>query len=139
LEAQKVRILDLRKQRDEVMVLVKDVESAQRAYEAVAQRYTQSKLESQANQTNVAVLTPAEPPLEPSSPKKLLNTVLAIFLGTLLGVGAALVLELLNRRVRSRDDLQEALGVPVLAEFSAIARLRKPRFAFLRRKQFARA
>jgi polysaccharide biosynthesis transport protein len=140
VEAQKTRLIDLRKQRNEAMVLLQEVETAQKAYDAVTQRYTQSKLESQATQTNVAVLTPAEPPLEPSSPKILLNTLLAVFLGTMLGVGAALALELLNRRVRSRDDLEQVLGLQVLAEFPAIARRRKRTpSAQKRRQQLAQA
>jgi succinoglycan biosynthesis transport protein ExoP len=139
VEAQKVRILDLRKKRDEAMVLFQEVETAQKSYDAVTQRYTQSNLESQATQTNVSVLTTAEPPLEPSFPKLLLNTILAVFLGSMLAIGAALTLEMVDRRVRSSDDLKEALGLPVLAEFAPVARPRKRRFAFLRRKQFAPA
>lgn len=115
IEAHKKRILQLKEGRDEASVMQREVETAQRAYEVVSQRLTQTHLESQNTQTNVSVLTPAEPPLEPSSPKVLLNTLLAIFLGTLLGVGAALMMELLNRRVRSAQDLSEGLGVPVLA------------------------
>ena len=93
----------------------KDVENAQRAYDMVGQRLSQTSLESQTQQTNVSVLTAAEPPVKHSSPKLLLNTALAIFLGALLGVATALVLELNNRRIRSAEDLAEALGVPVLA------------------------
>lgn len=125
IEAHKKRILQLKEGRDEAMVLLREVETAQRAYELVAQRLTQTRLESQSTQSNVSVLTPAEPPLEPSSPKVLLNTLLAIFLGTLLGVGAALMMELLNRRVRSAEDLVEGLGLPVLAALDS--RNKKPR------------
>ena len=62
----------------------------------------------------MVVLTPAVAPLEPSSPKVLLNTALAIFLGSLLGVGAALVLELMDQRVRGEEDLARIPGMPVL-------------------------
>lgn len=133
VEAQKARILDMRKRRDEAMVLVQEVEAAQKAYDAVTQRYTQSSLESHANQTNVSVLTPADPPIEPSFPKLLLNTILAVFLGTLLGIGAALLRELTNRRVRSREDIEQVLRLPVLAEFSAA----QPRFFSRRRLSHA--
>lgn len=116
IESHKQRILDLKKERDEVSLLLQDMESAQRAYDAINQRYNQSSLEGAATQSNVTVLTQAAPPLTPSSPKVLLNTVLAVFLGTLLGVGAALAAELVDRRVRSAEDLQLALELPVLAE-----------------------
>lgn len=119
IDAHKARILDLKKERDEVSVLQQDVDSAQRAYEAINQRYNQSNLESNSTQTNVSVLTAATPPLEPSSPKILLNTLISIFLGTLLGVGAALMLELGDRRVRSADDLAEAIDLPLLATIAS--------------------
>jgi len=115
IESQKAKVLELNKQRDELSVLKRDVETAQRAYEAVTQRASQTKLESQTVQTNVAVLNPAVEPLEPSRPRLLLNVIVSIFLGTLLGVGVALTLELGNRRVRSAEDIVEALDLPVLA------------------------
>ena len=47
-------------------------------------------------ETNVTVLTPAAEPIEPSFPKTLLNMLIAIFLGTMLGVGAAFMFEMLR-------------------------------------------
>ncbi len=114
LARQKEKVLEIKKQRDEVTLLQRDVESAQRAYEAVNQRLTQTNLESQTQQTNIVILNPASEPIEPSSPKILLNLVLAVFLGSLLGVGLALLLETLSRRVRSADDLAMVLDAPVL-------------------------
>lgn len=116
IDVVKKRILQLKQGHGEVQLLRQEVESAQRAYEAITQRANQSTLESQSQQTNIVVLSPATEPTDPSSPKILLNTLLAVFLGTLLGVGAALALELADRRIRSRDDIEQALGLPVLAE-----------------------
>jgi chain length determinant protein EpsF len=119
LAAQKNRVLELNRQRDELNVLRRDIESAQRAFEVVSQRASQTNIESQTNQTNISVLNAAVAPADPSKPKVLLNVLVSIFLGTLLGVGLALVLELSNRRVRSAEDLAEALEVPVLGAVSS--------------------
>jgi uncharacterized protein involved in exopolysaccharide biosynthesis len=119
LAGQKARVLVLNKQRDELNVLRRDIESAQRSFEVVSQRASQSNIESQTTQTNILVLNPAVPPTEPSKPKVLLNILVSIFLGTLLGVGLALMLELANRRVRSGDDIADALGVPLLGSISS--------------------
>lgn len=119
LAAQKARVLELNKQRDELNVLRRDIESAQRAFEIVSQRASQTNIESQTNQTNIAVLNPASPPPDPSKPKVFLNTLVSIFLGGILAIGLALVLELMNRRVRSTDDLVEALELPVLGAISS--------------------
>jgi chain length determinant protein EpsF len=119
LEAQKQKILDLKAQRDQIAVFQRDVENAQRAYDLVTQRLAQTSLESQNQQTNVVVLSPAVAPLKPSSPKVLLNTALAVFLGMLLGVGAALLLELMDQRVRGEEDLTLLDGVPMLGTIPA--------------------
>jgi capsular polysaccharide biosynthesis protein len=90
------------------------VETAQRSYDQVVQRLSQTNLESQNTQTNISVLSPATEPVTASSPRVMLNSLLSVFLGTLLAVGFALVRELMDRRVRSLDDLSEGLGLPVL-------------------------
>ncbi len=114
LEAQRAQVLRMKAVRDEGSVLVREVESAQRSFDAVVARFNQSTLESQTTQSNVALLTAAEPPLEPSSPKVLLNAAVALVLGALLAVGGAVVLELMNRRVRSAQDVSATLGLPLL-------------------------
>lgn len=121
LGAQKARVLVLNKQRDELNVLRRDIESAQRTFEVLSQRASQSNIESQANQTNIAVLNPASAPTIASKPRKVLNVLISIFLGTLLGIGLALMMELTNRHVRSPQDLLEALDLPVLGSISSAA------------------
>lgn len=116
IEAQKRKVLDLKKARDEIAVLLRDVDTAKRAYEAVTNRYNQTSIEAQATRTNVSVLTPAIEPLEPSFPKSRGKTFLAAIILGIVFAGASVVgLETLDRRVRSADDLTEMLQTPVLA------------------------
>jgi succinoglycan biosynthesis transport protein ExoP len=117
--AQKARVLALNKQRDELNVYRRDVESAQRAYETVSQSASQTRLQSLTNQTNVVRLNVATAPVNPSSPRLLVNLLIAAFGGTLLGIACALLLELANRRVRSAEDLVQMLELPVLASISS--------------------
>ena len=135
IEAQKKKLLELKSQRDQLAVLMRDVDAANKAYEAVSLRFNQTSLESQSTQTNVSVLTPAAEPTEPSSPKLILNMMLSVFIGTLLGVGAALVLEMFNQRIRSADDLAEMLQLPILGVLKKQQPRGAPRrLAFWRRK-----
>jgi chain length determinant protein EpsF len=114
LEAQRTKVLAVKQQRDEISVLQREVETAQRSYDQVVARLSQTNLESQNTQTNISVLTPATEPSEPSSPKVVLNGLIAFLVGLFLAVVMALVRELLDRRVRTLDDVSEGLGVPVL-------------------------
>jgi chain length determinant protein EpsF len=119
LEAQKQRVLALKQQRDEMGVLQREVDSAQKAYDLVMTRLTQTTLESKSRQGNVALLSSAVPPTEAASPKLLLNVGLAVFIGGLLGVAVVIVHELLDRRIRSASDLGDALGAPMLVEIGS--------------------
>jgi polysaccharide biosynthesis transport protein len=119
VSAQRSRVLALNKERDELNVYRRDVEAAQRAYEGVSQSASQTRLQSLTNQTNVVRLNTATAPLQPSSPKPLINLLIAAFGGTLLGVACALLLELTNRRVRSAEDLVQILDLPVLASIAS--------------------
>ncbi|SEK26063.1 chain length determinant protein EpsF [Nitrosovibrio tenuis] len=119
MEIQKKRVLELNRQRDQVSVLKRDVEAAQRSFEGVSQRSALTRLESLAVQTNISALNPASIPTEHSRPRILRNVLISIFLGTILGVGIALILELVNRRVRSVEDLVDAMELPVLVTISS--------------------
>lgn len=114
LAAQRALVLRMKQVRDEGSVLFRDVESATRTYETLQARFNQTSLESQANQGGAYVLTEAVPPIEAAFPRLGLNIALAVFLGALLAVGAGLLLEMLDRRVRGLSDLADGLGLPVL-------------------------
>jgi polysaccharide biosynthesis transport protein len=142
MERQKNRVLELNKERDQIDILQRDVEAAQRAFEGVSHRSAQTRLESVAVQTNISILNPAFIPTEHSRPKLLLNLLISVFLGTLLGVCVALGVEFRNRRVRSLEDLVEVLDLPVLATITSAgprAPLRRLPRAFYSRKAPRRA
>ena len=114
LETQRAKVLKMKAVRDEGQVLIRDVDSAQRTYDSLMMRLNQASLESQTTQSYANVLSVAQPPAEPSSPKVVLNSALAVFVGVLLAVGVALALELSDRRIRAPEDVLAALGLPVL-------------------------
>ena len=119
-DMQKKQVLALRSQRDSMAVLQRDVETAQRAYEGVSQRSTALTLESQNTQAQVRLLSPAVEPYTPSRPKVVINILGSIFGGLLLGALAAIGLEMLNRRIRSPEDMVALAGVPVIGVLQPI-------------------
>jgi chain length determinant protein EpsF len=115
LEAQKRKVLDLKSKRDELAVYQRELDSAQRAFDLVARRLTETTVGASAGLSNVNILTPAVVPILPTRPNLLLNTLVGVFLGLFLGLVAAFTLEAAQRPLRSADDLLHAAGVPVLA------------------------
>jgi polysaccharide biosynthesis transport protein len=114
LEAQRSKVLQMKAVRDDGSLLLRDVENAQRAYDLLVQRMNQTSLESLTTQGNVSVLTQALLPSEPTSPRVVLNMLVAVFGGVLLGVAVVIIMELLDRRIRGTDDLAQVLGLPLV-------------------------
>lgn len=115
-DEQKLDIMKLKRQRDELAVRNREVETAQGAYDQAMQRATQLRLQSQLDQTSIAVLDQAVAPGSPAGLGLLLTAILALVFGSMLGAALGLLLEMIDRRIRSGDDLLHLSGIEVLAE-----------------------
>ena len=68
------------------------------------------------NVENINVVDQAVPPIEPSGPKSLQIIAFAGAAGLFLSVMFAIILEIVNVKILTREDVQEYLGVSVLAQ-----------------------
>lgn len=118
LQAQNDRVISMKDARIELAAMMRDVDNAQRSYDAVLARYMTNKIESSAKSTNVALLTPAVEPITPAQPKVGLISGLAVLIGGMLAAAVVFVLESMDRRVRTRADLETRLAVPSLGRLS---------------------
>jgi capsular exopolysaccharide synthesis family protein len=73
---------------------------------------------------NAEIVQRAELPRTPSSPKPVRNTILALILGLAIGVGLALLLDRLDRRLRDQDDAEALFARPVLGTIPESTSLR---------------
>ena len=64
---------------------------------------------------NIQIIQKVKTPEKAVSPNKALNIVIAFILGVIVGVGVALLLEFLDNTFKSKDELEKALDLPVLA------------------------
>ena len=114
VDAQRTKVLTLKETRDQGAVLQRDVDNAQKSYDLVYNRASQTNLESQNRQSNATVISQATTPTLPSSPK-VLAVLLLGFLGALgLGLATALLLEQFDKRMRTSSDAFDFLGLPVI-------------------------
>jgi non-specific protein-tyrosine kinase len=67
------------------------------------------------NLVTVSVAAPASVPVTPVSPKVLLDTLLGLFAGLLIGVGVAASFEYFDQGLHTEQDVRELLGVTCLA------------------------
>ncbi|UTE73400.1 Wzz/FepE/Etk N-terminal domain-containing protein [Rossellomorea marisflavi] len=74
------------------------------------------------NVDNVTILTKADvgQKQSPVKPKPLLNIAIAMVVGLMIGVGISFLLEFLDNTIKTEQDVEKVLGVPVLGSIAKI-------------------
>jgi succinoglycan biosynthesis transport protein ExoP len=88
-----------------------------REYRSYLERVQSARILSDMNQagiSNLSVVQRPTLPYKPARPRRLLMLALALFAGFACGLGASLVLELLDDRISLPEQIEEATGLPVL-------------------------
>lgn len=102
-----------------VSVQSKDAALASNVANAISKTFSDD-IPKLMNVDNVKVLSVSGIPTVPVSPNILLNTAIAAVVGFLLGVGLAFLREVLDRRIRTEEQVQQLLDLPVLGSIPDI-------------------
>ncbi len=98
-------------------------------YMLVSTRLKEAEITGAAGDPTVRIADSASVPNQPIRPRPLINMVLALVLGGLLGITASLARELGDRTVRSRADVLSACGRPLLGSFPRVLPNQRARIA----------
>jgi capsular exopolysaccharide synthesis family protein len=107
-------VLAERGNRIQYNILQREVDTNRSLYDALLQRYKEIGVAGGIGTNTVSVVDRAEVPGAPSSPNLMLNLLIALALGAIAGMGAALALEFLNDTIKTPDDVREKLRLPSL-------------------------
>ena len=98
--------------------LQEEVESADRLYQTWLDQATSTQIakavQSGAVGNQLVLLEAAKLPIAPFAPDKKRIIFLSVFMGIVLGLGAAVVMEYLDLTLKSVDEIEMVLGVPIL-------------------------
>jgi len=94
--------------------LQRDADSNQQLYEAVLKRLKETGVTGGLETNNVSVIEEAIIPRFPIRPRKAVNLLIAVVVGLLIGVGTALTIEYFDTTVKTPDDVERYLGLPVI-------------------------
>jgi len=98
----------------QAMSLQREKDSLDELQGTVLKRLKETGLTSALTATNIRVAEPATVPVGPIRPRTMLIWNLSAICGVILGIGVAFLSESLDTRVRSSDEIERALGVPIL-------------------------
>lgn len=92
----------------------RDADVAQEIYVMLAKRLEEAKVAEVMVPNEVQVIDEATLPERPIKPRKLLTLVIAAIFGVLAGSGYAVAKALMYRKIRSSEDVEQYLQLPVL-------------------------
>jgi succinoglycan biosynthesis transport protein ExoP len=110
----KAEALNLNEKFIQYGVLTREVETNKQLYDALIKNIKEQSVTEEIRNVNVWVVEKAERPQSPVKPKKSLNILLGIIVGLFGGVGLAFFFEYLDNTIKSPDEVETRLGVPVL-------------------------
>jgi capsular exopolysaccharide synthesis family protein len=94
--------------------LLREASNAAELYTLLLKRHNESGLQQDNRANNIRILDKARVPSAPVSPNLKNVIVLGIALSLFLGIGLAFVLDLLDRTVKTQEDIEQVMGSPVL-------------------------
>ncbi|MXP27034.1 polysaccharide biosynthesis tyrosine autokinase [Altererythrobacter indicus] len=95
-------------------VLKREAETNRSLYDTLLERYNSLNASAGAASNNVSIVDRAEVPSKPSSPKLTLNLALAFVFGVAAAAVFVFLREYLDDIIRSPDDVERKLGLPLL-------------------------
>jgi capsular exopolysaccharide synthesis family protein len=102
-------------------VLEREVVSNQQIFDSLLQRAKELGIAGEFKTTNVRFVDHAEVPQIPVAPRRFQLLLVAMVLGTVLGLGTAFALERLDGRIKSPGEIPAQLGLPYLGLIPEIA------------------
>jgi len=95
-------------------VLTRDKDTQTALFDNITRQMRDAAVSKESAPTEVVLNEPAELPLSPAKPRKLLILALACVLGIVFGVSAAMGIHFMDSSLRTVDETERILGLPVL-------------------------
>lgn len=114
LEIQKSKAFELSRREVQYNIMKREYESLKDLHQTVLRQLKEAQLSAESSGSNISISDNAAVPLKHSSPKRLLNMLLALLVGPLLGCGIAIVIESLDNTIKTPEEAERLLNVPSL-------------------------
>lgn len=123
LEQVKAEVKALDAQLVDLKFLEAEAERNKQFYESIDRRHTEVDLSKLMENNNIRLIDAAVPTDNPVRPKLAVNLAMALILGLFGGTAIAFGMEYVDVTVKSREDIERVIGVPLLGVVPEIADL----------------
>lgn len=105
---------DLNEKEIQYQSLQREADANQQLYEAVLKRLKETGVTGGLESNNVRVVETASIPTSPVRPRTRFHLTLSVAAGLMLAVGVVLTIEYFDTTIKSPDDVERVLGLPLL-------------------------
>jgi polysaccharide biosynthesis transport protein len=95
-------------------VLAREAETNKQLYDALMKGVKEQSVTGELQNVRIWVIEKAKKPGAPVKPKKLMNVLLGLVVGLFGGIGLAFFFEYLDNTIKSPEEIEAKLGLPVL-------------------------
>lgn len=121
LEQREATLLSLSSHETNLLSLQREVDIANNEYQRYQENLQRAKISADLDSGRISNVNIVQPPtlsLVPIKPRKALNLMLGLLIGITGGFALAFLREYFDSRMKSAEDVEEKLGLPVLASIS---------------------
>lgn len=114
LEQKKAEVISQRGRSIKYNILQRESETNRSLYDGLLQRYKEIGVAGGLGANNISIIDRSETPASPYSPHVMLNLFIAGAAGLLFSVAGVLILEHMDNTIKTPDDIETHLKLPVL-------------------------
>lgn len=114
------KIIEARKKAVQYDILKRQVDTNKELFNLFTKKMQEVDLTQGLGEGDIRVIEAATVPLIPAKPKKKLLLLLSLVVGAFAGIGAAFLTEYMDRSLKSREEIEELTGLPVLSSINLL-------------------
>ncbi len=107
-------LLDQRRRSIQYTIYQRDVDTNRQLYDGLLQRYKEIGVTAGVGTNNVSLVDSADIPTKPSSPRLLINILIAALSGLAIGTGLAIARDQLDETIDDSSEVERRIGIPLL-------------------------
>jgi capsular exopolysaccharide synthesis family protein len=110
----KGQLNDVRRRSIQYNIFLRDADTNRQLYDSLLQRYKEIGVAGSVQDNNIAVVNRPKLPDRPVSPRLLINLIVAMLTGGLVGIGLAAALSQIDETIGDPESVRSRLGLPLL-------------------------
>ncbi|HEY7806300.1 MAG TPA: polysaccharide biosynthesis tyrosine autokinase [Croceibacterium sp.] len=110
----KGQLNDVRQRSIQYNIFLRDADTNRQLYDSLLQRYKEIGVAGSVQDNNIAIINQPKVPDRPVSPRLLVNLIVAMFTGGLIGIALAAALNQIDETIGDPESVRSRLGLPLL-------------------------